>query len=140
MTAREVLLGADGPEVRVSPRVAARLGPTLVSLLRDHRRRQGPVDPEVAATVAAIDQVGRAYRARTVSSANGTHGIPAEGDSAMVTSWTAAEVAERLGCTVRNVTARAERGTLPARRVAGRWQFDPIDVVESEARSEEPTG
>ena len=51
----------------------------------------------------------------------------------LVVAW-----AKHLGCSVRNVTARAERGTLPGRRVSGRWQFDPIEIAELTNVEEEP--
>jgi hypothetical protein len=38
------------------------------------------------------------------------------------------DVAEILGTTDRNVTDLAKRGTLPATKRAGRWEFDPVDV------------
>lgn len=43
---------------------------------------------------------------------------------------TAAAVAELLGCSAQNVRARAQRGTLPARRSPRGWRFDPEAVAE----------
>lgn len=44
------------------------------------------------------------------------------------------DVATRLGCSARNVTALAQRGSLPGVFVAGRWSFDPAAVAAFEAK------
>src|SRR5687768_6869864 len=91
------------------------------------------LDPDLVKTVLAIDAAGREYATQRVLSAlaasdDGTTGIPSDEESATTVMLTTQEVAQRLGCSTRNVRALAERGALPAKRAGRTWLFDVVDV------------
>ncbi len=126
------------PGVLVTRRVAYRLAPPLRRLAREAQRNGEHLGPELTATLQAIDEAARAYEMEAADrlarmaegSAGGTHGIPHQGAPANLCPMTAKQVAERLGCSPRNVTERARRGSLPGRLVGRSWVFDPLDVEE----------
>ena len=87
----------------------------------------------VALTVEALQILA----ARPGSS--GISGIPAEEVAATIPSVvTTSQMARLLGCSERNITARARRGTLPGARKtggggskgAGGWVFDVAEVAD----------
>ncbi len=47
---------------------------------------------------------------------------------------TAEEAAEMLHTTTRNITDRCERGTLPGRKIAGRWMVERAGVCDAVSR------
>jgi excisionase family DNA binding protein len=119
------------PVVLVTPRVSALLSPWIDALQRDLRRDGGVLDAELAETLAAIANLGRAERARRQRSDCGTFGIPTSDDSAMLQPMlSVAQVAKRLRVSERAVTARIARGSLAAHRVGGRWLIDPAALEE----------
>ncbi len=125
------LVGADGPAVVVTGRVARMLTPVLVSALRKARDEGQSLDVELVATVKHLEDAGEAFaaaRAAVQRSAAGTLGIPPYDPPVTMALMSTADVAQRLGCGTRNVRALAERGTLPGRRVGSVWSFDPADV------------
>ncbi|HUR48306.1 MAG TPA: helix-turn-helix domain-containing protein [Acidimicrobiales bacterium] len=129
------LVGRDGPAVLVTGAVAYRLSRLLMAEMRRARDRGERLDPDLVATVLAIDEAGREYATRRVlgalaASADGSTGIPSSDDRETNDVLTTTEVAERLGCSTRNVRALAERGALPGRRVGRSWTFDLVDVQE----------
>lgn len=147
------LVGADGPVAVVSGRVAYRMARLLVAELRRARDNGERLDPELIATIRAIEAAGRAYATRRIDAAlaadgddpvEATSSVPPADDGerpapepdpesvghvAGVAMSTAA-VAARLGCSERNVRALADRGALAGRRVGRTWVFDPVDVEE----------
>lgn len=119
----------------VSGSVAYRLSRLLMAEMRRARDGGERLDPDLVATVLAIEEAGREYATRRVlgalaASADGSSGIPKDDADEITAVLTTTEVASRLGCSTRNVRALAERGALPARRVARSWVFDAIDVQE----------
>ena len=129
------LLGDDGPIVIVTGPVAYRLSRLLMAEMRRARDRGERLDQDLVKTVLAIDAAGRAYATRRVLGAlaaadDGTYGIPHEDEPAITAVLTTQEVAQRLGCSTRNVRALAERGALPAKRAGRSWVFDAVDVQE----------
>lgn len=145
MPASQPLLGRDGPVVVVTGAVAYRLSKLLMTELRRARDRGEQLDRDLVATVLAIEEAGRAYATRRVLSAlaasdDGTTGIPQPGERETTDVLTTTEVADRLGCSTRNVRGLAERGALRGRRVGRTWTFDVVDVQEyiDTRRTDEP--
>ena len=131
------LLGADGPVAVVSGRVAYRLGRLLMTELRRARDQGEALDPELVATIYAIEAAGLAY----VDRVTGTEVPPADAEESLAAplhatpssrhdTLTVSEVATRLGCSERNVRALATRGALAGRRDGRSWLFDHVDVEE----------
>ena len=137
-TPRDLLLGADGPDVRVPGRVARRLAGPLSDLLRQARDRGEQVDEEVVATIRAIDLAGQAYaegrvKASLSTSANG-HGQRPEADMAAHSAGhagiTIAEAAHRLDVSERHARRLAAEGRFGGRRVGSTYLVDPVLVGE----------
>lgn len=127
------LVGADGPAVVVSGRVARMFTPVLVAAIRKARDAGQYLDVELVATVRHLEEAGEAFvaaRGAVERSAVGMSGIPPGDESATMSMMSTTDVARRLGCGTRNVRALAERGTLPGRRVGSVWSFEAADVED----------
>lgn len=126
--ARAHLLGLDGPEVRVSARVAALfLEPVRTWIARDH-----VCDIDALATLHAMEAVvaicGASETGSQTASDVGDF-LPAERAAVHDGPMTAKAAADRLGCTDRHVRDLARREVLRGRQLAsGQWLFDPHDV------------
>lgn len=122
----------DGPVVVVTSRVASRIARPLGRLLREAREGGERLDDEVVATVAALERASHHFAASRVAagSATGTSDLAL----AELTSWSAhglttGEVADRLGCSERNVTKLLTTGRLTGRRAGRAWLVDPDSVA-----------
>ena len=120
--------------VVISADVCAAIGPALRSLLDEQQRRNGiRALPAIAEALAAIEQVGRAERARRAGEL--PHGIPQPTPPGIVEGMSTATAARHLGITERAVRARLERGTLAGERTPTGWRvfIDTDDESEHAA-------
>jgi len=120
---------ARGVFVLLNGRVCSILAGSMRALLRDADAQGRDVDPEVRRTIEEIEQVSAEWRA----SGSGSPEVPdvtADAESVIVGAMTTRDVADRYGCSERNVRQLAARGSLPGRRSKGAWLFDPHDVAE----------
>jgi len=99
------------------------------------RQNAIPMPAGVSEVLAVARITGQRNAERRLS---GTRGIPADGapetmplmTTAEVATMSTAEVSALLGCSARNVTELARRGTLPGRRLPRTgWRFHPDDVA-----------
>jgi excisionase family DNA binding protein len=137
-SARALFVGLEGPEVRVTARVAVQLVAPLGEWLRRRHAAGEPLDPDLLATVAAFEMASAVHTA----SGNGSPSTPEIGGAAsecgnlphdeaeMVHDrrMSTAAAARRLGCSPRRARQLAAAGALPAHRLGGCWLFDPVDV------------
>lgn len=142
----DFLVGLDGPEGRVTARVAALIYRSMSSWERDQRDQGTPLDPDVSAFIEALRRLRLAHLADLehlelrilASSAPGTEGgtrhVPPPGRLPLSGAMTAAAAAEFLGCSTRNVRALCVRGVLTADRVRNGWLIDPVSLVDYAAR------
>lgn len=135
---RSLLLGLDGPEVRLTGRTAYRLAGVLDAALARARRNGEVLDPEVLAVVDAVVYAGALYQQRQTSHERNVQAqcpteLPPSGHGLLDT----ASVAQLLQCSVRNVQHLAASGKLaPAAHVGRAMMFDPVIVAEySEQRT-----
>lgn len=126
------LIGTNGPEVIVSGRAAYLLLRLTRSAMQAARDDGWLADDELADTVGALRMAANHYaNERLRSERSGTHGIPTEDEAGIVrVEMSTTETAEALGCTKRNVTALAARGTLHGRRLGRRWLIDAASVAD----------
>lgn len=110
------------------PEVCRRVAGPLTRWLRQLLDDGMHVDPDVMAWVEAVRAEAR-DSATQRDTETGRSEYPDElGVEPLPHGIDAQEAARRLGCSRRNVTALARRGSLPGRHVGGRWLFDPEDV------------
>lgn len=116
--------------------VAVRLCQLLEPGLRWARDNGVTLDAALAATVEAFQWQAAEHDSSGIS---GISGIPVEAAAATIpVVVTTSQMARLLGCSERNITARARRGTLPGARKsggggskgAGGWVFDVAAVAE----------
>ena len=123
----------DGPVVVVSGRVAALLCRPLRKLLLKARDDGARLDDDVLATVAAIERAGRAYTSgRLAASDDGTPKRPmtaAASPSDMHGWFSTSAVADRLGCTERNVRRLIASERLASTRVGRAHLIDPAELA-----------
>jgi excisionase family DNA binding protein len=106
---------------------------TAGRLLRQQARRDGTrLPPEVEALLDNFEFRHRAARARALDRLAESDGVPLgtseRSDEDQVFTLTVVDVAQILGCSRRNVTALASRGSLPGARRSEGWRFAPGDV------------
>lgn len=123
-----------GPTVVVSARVAALMSRPLRRLVAEARNGGERLDDEVLATVSAIDAAGRAYVSGRLlaSSDDGMARRPlAElAPSSVVDGWlSTSDVADRLGCSERNVVRLIAARRLPSVRVGRAHLIDPAELA-----------
>lgn len=131
--ARELLLGLDGPAVLVPARVAHRITPRLAAWLRELAAEGATLDPEVVEVVRALQLAASRYAAERVTAKDGSRGLPrAPQPRPLGYDWlTARQVADRLGCKVRNVADLRARGRIAGtQELGGQWRYDPVSVAE----------
>jgi Helix-turn-helix domain len=123
----------DGPSVVASARVAARIHGPLKDLVRAaHLAGHRFDDDEGRELVRFVADCERAARS-VACSAGGTSDVPHADGSGTVRWMTSKQVAARLGVGVREVTALANRGSLPGlgpdlEKGRRAWMFAEHDV------------
>lgn len=128
------LIGGALPVVLVPARIARYLDRAVLGELA--RQVRGQIDPELDAVLHAVSTAGSVYAAHRDAAERGNAELPRPAPCAPSRhdSLDAQAVAQRLGCSTRNVRYLALRGRLPGQRVGDRWIFDPEDVAEYAGR------
>lgn len=125
--AEHLVIGARGPEVRISGRVAAFLN--HYARLDDFRRDNRGRDQELDAALVALHLAADEWRRQATSTATGTTPAvepePATPSETMSTSTAAA----RLHITERAVRKAIDSGRLNASKVDGRWRIHRDDLT-----------
>ena len=121
------------PGVLLSPATCAAIAPVLEDLAAQRSVQGRPLPPDVRSEIAEVARIGAAHRRnaqlRESDVRPGEHAVvPACSSPAPLYVMTCAEVATELRVTERAVQRRAERGTLPARRVGREWRFDAEQI------------
>ena len=115
----------EGPTVTVDAAGAI----VLLAALQDHLARcksnRVPPDDRLSSLVDDLTIVARTYRAERV----GICGMPPN-EASVTLHMSTKEAAETVGCTEREIRAKAQRRTLRARKVGKAWQIDAADVFE----------
>ncbi len=122
--AKMTTLGLDDLQV-------LRLGLRLVA--SSMASRDGAVPANVLVLRGLFDRVvaGAAVAGRLPSAAvRGSVGSVEVGSAGTVSVMEIRDAARVLGCGHRNVRDLVTRGALPARKAAGRWLIDPLDLQD----------
>ncbi len=117
----------EGPVLVSSPEMAWRMWRLLEPALIRVRDSGAAVDPDFAVHLGELRRVAAAAipSGKTTRATETTAGSC---DGWTITTMSTAEVAQVLGTTTSNVTARARRGSLPGWQVGRLWVFDAAGI------------
>lgn len=120
--------------VLVPPSSAALVERALQLLAAECRRDGHRLPAEAVAILESCKTLARARRAQPPPAPRVPTGTSERSGEEASRTLRSVDVATRLGCSARNVTALAQRGSLPGVFIAGRWSFDPAAVADFEAK------
>lgn len=115
-----------GWPAHVVDRLLARHAPAVVGAFAPEQRAAFDATRDAIRRAALAWETAGGARSRT----DEPPPVPAGSDSMLMDSH---QVAERLGIGVRAVQKRAATGSLPGRKIAGAWLFDPLTVDAKKA-------